>query len=189
MTEDIDTTHHLRQMLVRSIAVPVVLMAMVGVTLYWQVNQLLELNRWVDHSDQVIADANRVERMLVDRETGVRGFASTNEEVFLQPFSEAEEHLDEAFDELATAVRDQPDQLRRVVDRGVAGTSRRHAAPFASPRCAQSQRSAEAVSPAACGTAPSSGTPRRSASALRAWRRVAARSPAPSAAIAATTWA
>ena len=114
MTEDIDTTHHLRQMLVRSIALPVVLMAMVGVTLYWQVNQLLELNRWVDHSDRVIADVNRVERMLVDRETGVRGFASTNEEVFLQPFSEAEEHLDEAFDELATAVRDQPDQLRRV---------------------------------------------------------------------------
>lgn len=126
MNADIDTATHLRQMLVRSVALPVVLMAVVGAALYWQVAQLVELNRWVDHSDRVIADANRVERLLVDRESGLRGFNSTNEALFLEPFTTAEAGLEEAFDELSAAVRDEPEQLRRVRRvRDVAGRWRR----------------------------------------------------------------
>jgi CHASE3 domain sensor protein len=41
------------------------------------------------HSEEVLATANQLERLVVDLETGQRGFVITGQERFLQPWQHA----------------------------------------------------------------------------------------------------
>src|SRR5262249_51363398 len=50
---------------------------------------LLSLNEWVDHSDQVIAQTRALEKLLVDQETGMRGYLLTGDDNFLEPYVQA----------------------------------------------------------------------------------------------------
>jgi signal transduction histidine kinase len=52
------------------------------------------------HSQQVLVAANQLERLLVDVETGVRGYILTNEERFLQPAQTAEASFPQASSQL-----------------------------------------------------------------------------------------
>jgi CHASE3 domain sensor protein len=64
--------------------------------LLWSVADLLDSQRLAKHSQEVLAAANRLERLIIDVETGQRGFAITQEDRFLQPWREAQAALPEA---------------------------------------------------------------------------------------------
>jgi CHASE3 domain sensor protein len=53
--------------------------------LLWQMNQLLEAGRWVAHTDHVIVSSDRALNLIVDMETGLRGYQLTGDRVFLEP--------------------------------------------------------------------------------------------------------
>ncbi|ATB44714.1 ATP-binding protein [Corallococcus macrosporus] len=72
-----------RRLLLRSMALPAALALLLAGLLFWQVSALLAANSAAASSDAVLADAVRVRQLLVDRETGVRGFLLTGEPVFL----------------------------------------------------------------------------------------------------------
>ena len=67
-----------------------------------------------DHSDQVVAQANRIERSVVDLETGVRGYLLTREQPFLEPTRIAEAQLPGELAQLGRLVRDNAGQERRA---------------------------------------------------------------------------
>ncbi|EYF04748.1 methyl-accepting chemotaxis protein [Chondromyces apiculatus] len=114
MVKENDSPTDVRAVLNRAVMIPTLLMAAVGALLFWQINRLVELARWVDHTDKVIAQAALVERLLVDKETGVRGYVATGEDLFLEPYEAGNEVLESRFDELQASVKDNPDQERRV---------------------------------------------------------------------------
>jgi signal transduction histidine kinase len=60
------------------------------------VADLREATQLARHSEEVLATANQLERLVVDLEAGERGFVLTGQERFLQPWQAAQDALPEA---------------------------------------------------------------------------------------------
>lgn len=75
---------------------------------------LLRSADWVDHTDQVIAEANRVENLLVTMQSSFRGHAMTREESYMAPYRAARESLTPALRSLEKKVSDNPSQVEAV---------------------------------------------------------------------------
>ncbi|MCP3136716.1 sensor histidine kinase [Pyxidicoccus xibeiensis] len=103
-----------RRLLLRSVALPTVLVGALAVLLFWEVRQLLEANETADRSDAVLAEAIQVRQLLVDRETGLRGFLLTGDPNFLSPYHAAGRALPPVMTRLESLVADAPDQLARL---------------------------------------------------------------------------
>jgi len=102
------------RLLTRSALLPLLLMAALSGLLIWQVNHLLRVFEWEGHSDQVIAQANLSQKLLLDRETGKRGYLLTGDPNFLQPYSAAGEKVGPALDTLGSLVTGSRQQRQRV---------------------------------------------------------------------------
>ncbi len=103
-----------RWLLVRAVAVPALLLLALAAILSWQLAALLEADEIADRSDAVLADAVRVRQLLIDRETGVRGYLLTGEHVFLEPYEAAGKQLPEALSTLEAHLEGAPEQLARL---------------------------------------------------------------------------
>ena len=66
------------------------------------------------HSDLVVAQSNSVERLIIDLETGVRGYLLTEQRPFLEPTRRAERLLPAELAELRELVGSNPQQERRA---------------------------------------------------------------------------
>jgi signal transduction histidine kinase len=69
------------------------------------------------HSEEVLATANQLERLVVDLETGQRGFVITGQEHFLEPWQQARNALPQVSARLEqlTVVRVQHERAQRIV--------------------------------------------------------------------------
>ena len=105
-----------RRTLVRAVLLPLLLMAALAGVFFWQISRLLMAFQWVERSDQVIAQANFAQKLLVDMETGVRGYLVTGNPDFLEPYNQALLQLQPAFDQLSSSVADNPPQAQRVIE-------------------------------------------------------------------------
>ena len=102
------------RLLTRSALLPLLLMALLSGLLIWQINHLLAVFEWEGHSDQVIAQTNLAQKLLLDRETGKRGYLLTGDPKFLQPYSAAGAKVGPALTDLDGLVVDAPAQRERV---------------------------------------------------------------------------
>src|SRR4051794_40455699 len=98
----------------QSIFLPLIPLALTALVLFWQVRATSETTEWVDHTDLVIAKASEVERLILQRESSLRGFVITGLPVFLEPFDAAEKKLALGFEELRALVVDNPQQQQRA---------------------------------------------------------------------------
>jgi CHASE3 domain sensor protein len=78
------------------------------------IDDLREAERTVRDSDSLLVTANELERLVVDLETGVRGFVITGNDQFLQPFSAARGNLPATADGLIRLSGGQPEQTSRA---------------------------------------------------------------------------
>ncbi len=102
------------RLLTRSALLPLLLMAALSAVLIWQVNHLLRVFEWEGHSNQVIAQANLSQKLLLDRETGKRGYLLTGDPKFLQPYLAAGDRVGPSLDGLRILVGDSQQQKERV---------------------------------------------------------------------------
>jgi signal transduction histidine kinase len=103
-----------RWILIRTLVLPPVLMVALAVVLLWQIDRLLRVEQQVSHTNEVIAQAHEIEKLLVDMETGVRGFLITGRANFLEPYNKALPSIESEFDSLARLVSDNPAQGQRL---------------------------------------------------------------------------
>jgi CHASE3 domain sensor protein len=103
-----------RRLLVRLLTLPIVALALLALTLVYGFRQVQRSARRVDRSDQVIAQANNLVKLMVDEETGLRGFLLTRDTTFLQPYQEATQHLEPEFEALFKLIRRDPEQTARL---------------------------------------------------------------------------
>jgi signal transduction histidine kinase len=82
--------------------------------LLYQVSRLQEASFWIDHTDQVIQAAQEARSVVIDAETGVRGFLLTEKTEFLEPYEQATKRVTPAFDNLIAIVSDNPAQVARA---------------------------------------------------------------------------
>ncbi|MGH9762072.1 MAG: CHASE3 domain-containing protein, partial [Blastocatellia bacterium] len=103
-----------RQRLIVSMGLPVLLLAAMSGVLVWQVFNLLSATRWVDHTDQVIAQANDTQKHLLLMETGMRGYLLTGRGDFLEPYKQDRKSTEVSFERLGGLVSDNPSQVQRL---------------------------------------------------------------------------
>ncbi|MGD0938716.1 MAG: PAS domain S-box protein [Terracidiphilus sp.] len=103
-----------RASLRRTVLVPFIAALILGGAALWAAYELNASMRWVDHTDQVIGQSRRLLRLLVDMETGERGFLITGNDVFLQPYQEASNAIDSEYQALQGLVADDPSQQSRL---------------------------------------------------------------------------
>jgi CHASE3 domain sensor protein len=126
--------------------------------------------------------ADGLEKLVIDLETGVRGFVITGEKKFLDPWNEARAAFPGQARRLERLVADDPGHLRRVrrIARGAGSYVRDYAAPVvADARRGESSARSVAVTEegrrrVGCGRS-STGSPGRSAPASRRARTVRTR--------------
>jgi PAS domain S-box-containing protein len=104
-----------RRLLFRLLALPIVALGLLALTLAYGIHQMQVSARRVDYSDRVIAQANALVKLMVDEETGLRGFLITRDPIFLQPYREANQKLEPEFTALFGLIESDPEQTARLL--------------------------------------------------------------------------
>ena len=103
-----------RRTLARTILLPLSLLIVLAAIFIFLISTLLNAAAWVEHTDQVIANANQLQTTIIDQETGLRGFLLTNDPTFLEPYNRAISIAEQQFNSLRTLVSDNPPQVARA---------------------------------------------------------------------------
>lgn len=79
-----------------------------------RIHTLVERIEWVTHTHEVISETRLIQKLMVDLETGERGFIITGREDFLEPYTNAQRRYHIAAQRLMTLVSDNPDQVQEI---------------------------------------------------------------------------
>jgi signal transduction histidine kinase len=104
----------LRRILIRTALIPLVLAFLLSGVFLGQVHHLLGVTHWVESTDRVLADASRLEKLLVDMETGLRGYLVAGETDFLDPYTSAGAAIEGTLASLKESVKDDGEQVERL---------------------------------------------------------------------------
>ena len=77
-------------------------------------NTLIEDTNWVIHTQKVIGDLNKILALLIDAETGQRGFLITTEDRYLEPYNNAVDIIDKNIVELKGLTSDNSVQQANI---------------------------------------------------------------------------
>jgi len=103
-----------RNQVLAGFAVSIILVVIVGTLSYKSINQLEDDTVWVDHTQKVIKTSNNLLQLLIDGETGMRGYGATANKDFLDPYNVAVPRINENLTALGNLIQDNPAQLKRV---------------------------------------------------------------------------
>ncbi len=90
-----------------------VIIGLLGLT-YHSLDVMTTTAEWVKHTTEVLKAANEAEKLLVDMETGVRGFVITGKDEFLEPYNAGKNGYDAKLAALKVLVSDNPAQVGRL---------------------------------------------------------------------------
>ncbi|BFM15420.1 hypothetical protein R50073_16030 [Maricurvus nonylphenolicus] len=104
------------QKIIAGFAIPVALTSLLAITVYLNAKSLIETNKWVEHTHQVIAQGHLLEKLLLEMETGEKGFLITGKESFLVPFNKARQEWQREIEKTKTLVSDNPPQVEKLIE-------------------------------------------------------------------------
>jgi len=105
-----------RTKIILGIGVPLVLAAVLGVISITNIRTMVKSEKWVEHTYNVIGDAEQTIASAVDMETGMRGYLLAGKEDFLDPYQKGEEATYEQIKSLQQTVSDNPAQVERLAE-------------------------------------------------------------------------
>lgn len=103
-----------RKLLSRNVGLPLGVGLLGAVAFVAVINYLLSAMQWVEHTDQVIGNANETVKLSIDMETGMRGFLITGDERFLDPYEVAKPRILGSLQNLRAMVEDNRQQVERI---------------------------------------------------------------------------
>lgn len=95
---------------------PVIALLITAGALYWQIQDANATVRLIQDSDARITQATLVSKLLVDEESGLRGYETTSDVRFLQPYLDAEAHLPAEFKRLNDISGSDTEEMRYITD-------------------------------------------------------------------------
>jgi PAS domain S-box-containing protein len=113
MREDTVESRLYNRLLFRLLALPVAALTVLAIALGYGLQRVRESATAVDRADVVILHGNRLIKLMVDQETGLRGYLLTRNPVFLDPMREADHEIDSEFKTMFELVH-RPDQVARL---------------------------------------------------------------------------
>lgn len=99
--------------------VPLSLMGLLAIVLIWQFNNLVSSNLSVAQTDRVIAKSYQVQKLLLDMETGLRGYIATGDALFLEPYNQSLFAVEPAISELKKLISENAEQTNRANNIGI----------------------------------------------------------------------
>lgn len=111
-------TSSFRNLLRRTLFLPLVLLVLLAVTLVVEVLSLTSSLRWVDHSDRVIDASRQAMRSMVEMESSLRGYELTRDPEFLNTFDDARKRLPDNIDRMVSLTSDNQLQQKRLSEIG-----------------------------------------------------------------------
>ncbi len=103
-----------KQRILLGICAPMVLLLALGGVSMYAISSIVETNKWVQHTHNVLAKASEIVGSAVDMETGMRGYLLAGQEGFLEPYNNGEQATYAAIQELSETVSDNPGQVERL---------------------------------------------------------------------------
>ena len=103
-----------RQQVMAGFAVSILLVFIVGILSYTSIHQLENDSDMVDHTQKVIKTSSNLLQLMIDAETGMRGYGATNKPVFLDPYNAALPGITSDLNTLKGLIQDNPIQVRRT---------------------------------------------------------------------------
>ncbi len=110
-----DQLQTFRRHLRLAFAIPVLLASLVGSVFVAQAYYLRRNVQAIEHSYEVQVRCRTALQLILDMETGLRGYLLTGEDHFLSPYKAAEPEVDTTLQHLLDLVRSDPEQYRKVV--------------------------------------------------------------------------
>ena len=95
---------------------PVIALLLTAGALYWQIQGANATVGLIQASDARITQATQVSKLLGDEESGLRGYETTSDPRFLEPYSDAQLHLENEFQKLSNIAGSDPEQMGYVSD-------------------------------------------------------------------------
>ncbi|WP_214071063.1 response regulator [Mucilaginibacter sp. dw_454] len=103
-----------RNQVLAGFGVSIILVFVVGFLSFNSITQLEDDTVMVDHTQKVIKTSNNLLQMLIDAETGMRGFAATAKPTFLEPYNAALPNIHTDLEDLRSLIPDNSIQVKRV---------------------------------------------------------------------------
>jgi PAS domain S-box-containing protein len=94
--------------------ISILMLVVVGFISYRTVEQLLDSNRAVEHSNLILQKLEKTISVMKDAETGQRGYLLTNRKQFLEPYNGAYQQANGLVSEVAFLTKDNPAQQRNI---------------------------------------------------------------------------
>jgi PAS domain S-box-containing protein len=91
---------HFNRILRQVLLLPVISLVLVALALSWQIASSRYAVQRIEDSDESIAQTNLVGRLVIDEETGLRGYQATGDASFMSPYTDAGNSLPQAFSKL-----------------------------------------------------------------------------------------
>jgi len=104
----------IRTKILSGFIVVLLLLVSVSIGVYTNTNSMIDTFHWVSHTENVIGQANNLTKLLVDQETGFRGFLVAGQDNFLDPYRNGRAEFDKNVTELKQTVSDNPAQVERL---------------------------------------------------------------------------
>jgi len=91
-----------------------VIVLLVGAASYRTINKLTDTAYWVNHTYKVLNNLDGVLTAMINAETGQRGYAVSNKEVFLEPFVWGTAAAEKDIQQVRELTADNPSEQRRL---------------------------------------------------------------------------
>ena len=85
-----------------------------GIFINNSLNELENTNDWVEHTHEVITNGYKILKLVLDLETGQRGYLITGKKEFLKPYELGKSKLKVILDETRNLVSDNKEQVKRI---------------------------------------------------------------------------
>ncbi len=99
--------------LISGYSILLLFMVIIAVVVYVNVNNLVNIQNWVDHTWEVITHGKDIGASVVDQETGVRGYMITGQENYLDPYHAGKANFETLMAEAKDLTSDNPAQITR----------------------------------------------------------------------------
>lgn len=105
---------NLKMKILAGALVPLSLLVLLGIISIVSINAITDTNKWVEHTHEVLEDANGIVGSAVDMETGMRGYLLAGQDGFLDPYKQGESETYKIISSLKQTVNDNPKQVSRL---------------------------------------------------------------------------
>lgn len=109
-------TQAFRRTLTRNLILPLAMSALLVTLFLYVVFDVNRTNQTLADQDAILENQSDLLRIIVDSETGLRGYLVTGMDEYLRPYNEARAVVDDNLQNLAASFRDRPQQAIRLAE-------------------------------------------------------------------------